>query len=477
MEQSLSFLPVAVVALFCAVVGAGGALLFARRRLPPLGAFEQLRQTRSDLERDLAVERERTSRIPILEQDRADIQRKLNDAQTDLATLRANLDQERHQTDEKLRILTDAKEAMTREFQVLANDLMARHGEALTKQNSEQLSVLLTPLRDRLSEFEKGLQNAQTESTKERATLGEQIRQLSEQSARMTSETTNLTRALKGEVQTQGAWGEMILASLLKNSGLRDGQEYETQSSHTTDEGRRLTPDVIVKLPGGQRVIVDAKVSLVAFEAHVNAETQDARDGFLAEHLASMRGQIKRLASKEYQTIDRGGLDYVIMFVPIEGALALALQKEPDLTSYAVQNNVAIATPTTLMVVLRTVENVWKVERRNQNAEAMADRAGRLYNKFVAFVEDLRGVGQRLQQAQVAYDSAIGKLQTGSGNLIGQAEKLKELGAKTAKRLPDSVIADATHEDDAETTIAPDEPADELTQGLLTFAPPDPPPR
>jgi DNA recombination protein RmuC len=367
----------------------------------------------------------------------------------ELATTQETLLQERRQGGEKQKLLLDAKEVMTKEFQVLANDLMSRHGETFTKQNKEQLDVLLTPLRDKLREFQEGLQSAHTDSAKERATLGEQIKQLSEQSSRMTTETVNLTRALKGRAQTQGAWGEMILDSLLQKSGLREGEEYFTQVSRQHVDGQRLRPDVVVNLPNGQQVIIDAKVSLVAFERFVNEEDESAREAALSAHLGSMRTHIKHLASKDYQSLAGDGLDYVIMFVPIEGALAVALQRDPNLTTYAVQNNVAIATPTTLMMALRTIDNVWQVERRNRNAEAIAERAGHLYNKFVGFLEELQKVGQRLDLAQASYRGAMSKLSTGNGNLVSQAEKLRELGARTSKTLPKEVAGDAWSDDEA----------------------------
>ena len=375
---------------------------------------------------------------------------------SDLAVVRETLEQERLQGAEKLKLLTEAKETMTKEFQVLANDVMSRHGETFSKQNKDQIDVLLTPLRDKLKEFQEGLQKAHEDTGKERATLAEQIRSLSEQSARMSSETVNLTRALKGSAQMQGAWGEMILETLLEKSGLREREEYFRQTTHSTEDGGRVRTDVIVNLPGGQHVIIDSKVSMVAFEGYVNAISDEERAQNLAAHLASIRGHIRSLAAKEYQVASGGGLDYVILFIPIEGALALALQQDPNLTSFAVQNSVAIATPTTLMIALRTIENVWKVERRNQNAEAIADRAGLLYGKFVGFVEDMQGIGRRLNQAQTTYTAAMGKLQNGTGNLIGQAEKLKELGAKTTRTMPRGLLADDG---------APDGPAALLVEG------------
>ena len=376
-------------------------------------------------------------------------QREVLDLRTRLAAVQETLEQERKQADERLALLADAKDRMTQEFKLLASDVMQSHGETFSKQNKEQIETILTPLREKLGEFQQGIQLAHTESTKERATLAEQIRQLTESSAKMTTETANLTRALKGEAQTQGAWGEMILASILQRSGLREGEEYLIQQSHATEEGSKVRPDVVVNLPGGQRIVIDSKLSLTAFDSHVNAMTVEERAEALVRHLASMRGHIKTLASKEYHAVVEGQIDYVIMFVPIEGALAAALQGDPNLTAFAVENSVAIATPTTLMIALRTVANVWQVERRNRNAEQIAVRAGRLYDKLVGFVEDMNALGNRLHQARVTYDEAMGKLSSGTGNVLRQVEQLKVLGARTNKSLPTSLL------DDGEVEVLP----------------------
>jgi DNA recombination protein RmuC len=291
---------------------------------------------------------------------------------------------------------------MTKEFKILAASVMHEHGETFSKQNKEQIGVVLAPLREKLTEFEVGLAAAHAESLKERAILAEQVKQLSQASSTMTSETSNLTRALKGKAQTQGAWGEMILATILEKSGLRPGEEYLTQACQTTGDGQRLRPDVIVNLPGGQRIVIDAKVSLNAFEAYVNAGSDEDRAVHLQRHLTSIRTHIKALGDKAYQVYTNGGVDYVIMFVPIEGALAIALQEAPNITSEAVAQNVSLATPTTLMIALRTAASVWQVERRNLNAELIAERAGQLYDKFVGFIEDMKAIGKRLDQTPMA---------------------------------------------------------------------------
>jgi DNA recombination protein RmuC len=357
-----------------------------------------------------------------------------------LARVGEALQQERKQSEEKLSLLRGARDDMTKEFKILAAAVMQEHGETFSKQNKEQIDVVLAPLREKLTEFQLGLTTAHTESLKERAALAEQIKHLSLTSATMTSETSNLTRALKGKAQTQGAWGEMILATILEKSGLRQGEEYFTQASHTTEDGQRLRPDVIVNLPGGQRIVIDAKVSLNAFESYVNAGSDQDRAAHLQRHLASMRTHIKTLGDKAYQVHTNGGVDYVIMFVPIEGALAVALQETPDMTSEALAQNVNLATPTTLMIALRTAASVWQVERRNQNADAIAARAGQLYDKFVGFTEDMQTLGKRLEQAQSTYGDAVGKLTTGSGNLLRQVDMLKSLGAKTSKTLPANLL-------------------------------------
>jgi DNA recombination protein RmuC len=362
------------------------------------------------------------------------------DLQAQIAKIRETLAQEMKNSEEKLALLQGAKERMTQEFKVLAEEVMKGHGETFSKQNKEQIDIVLAPLRESLTHFQQGLQVAHTESQRERVTMNEVIRKLSEDSAKMTTETHNLTRALKGKAQTQGAWGEMILTTILEKSGLREGQEFVTQESQLADDGTRLRPDVVVNLPNDQRIIIDSKVSLTAFEAYVNGENDVERNAQLIAHVQSMRKHIKALSGKEYHQLSSSSLNYVIMFVPIEGALAVALVEDPALTSYAIDLNVTIATPTTLMIALRTVNNVWQVERRNRNADAIASRAGLLYDKFVGFIQDMSLLGTRLEGVQKVYGQTMVKLRDGSGNLVRQAEMLKELGARTSKSLPMALL-------------------------------------
>ena len=360
----------------------------------------------------------------------------------EIRVLGERLQLERDQAGEKLELLKEAKERLTLEFKVLADSVLKEHGEAFSKQNREQIGTILTPLKESLSTFQQGLAAAHTESTRERATLAEQIRRLTEESSKMTAETGNLTRALKGKSQMQGAWGEMVLKTILERSGLREGEEFVTQQSHSAEDGSRFRPDVIVNLPNGQKIIVDAKVSLTAFQDYVNAEDETERGAHLVRHAQSLRGHIKDLARKEYHQLDGASVDYVIMFVPIEGALAAALLDDPALTAAALDSSVTIATPTTLMIALRTVANVWQVERRNRNADAIADRAGKLYEKFAGFLSDMGQLGDRLTSAQKSYGNAMNKLQSGPGNVVRQIEQLKELGARTSKSLSVASVDD-----------------------------------
>ncbi len=365
-------------------------------------------------------------------------------ARQDLARVAETLKLEREQNAVRVEELRQLREETKAQFQQLAASILTQHSETFTKQNKEQVETLLGPLRERIAEFEKGLGEARTETVKERATLAEQIKALMATNDTMRSETRGLAEALRGQSQTQGAWGEMVLATILENSGLREGEEYTLQETASSAEGRRLRADVVVNLPGGEgrRIVIDAKVSLTAFDQYVNAADDEAREVARRAHLASLRGHVTTLGSKAYHDAIGEGLDYVILFVPIEGALAVALQTDPALTHFAAQNNVAIATPTTLMMALRTVANVWKVERRNRSAEEIAKRAGLMYDKLVGFVEDFQKIGTQLDATRRTYDGALGKLKEGGGNLLRQAEMVRELGARTNKALPPALLGD-----------------------------------
>ena len=416
--------------------------------------LEALRAEKSAVDEALSA---RTEAFRIGEEQAVDLRSRLAEASSslsetadraarlavDTAALKETLDQERRQAGEKIALLAQAREDMGLQFKSLAEEVMSRHGESFTKLNREQIDGILTPLREKLGEFEQKVQTSHLESVKERATLAEQIRGFADMGLAMGKQTQELTQALRGRSQTQGAWGEMVLKTVLERSGLRAEEEYSAQKSFPGEEGRVLRPDVVVTMPGGQKMVADAKVSLVAFEALVNAPTEEERASSLQRHLTSVRNHIAALGSKDYHAAAGSGLDFVVMFVPIEGALAAALRADNDLVLFAAENNVTIATPTTLMMALRTIANVWHVERRNQNAEEIASRAGKLYEKFVGFVGDMSAIDDGINRVRVSYDKALSKLKTGSGNLIRQVELLKELGGRTTKAIPSSLLETA----------------------------------
>ena len=422
--------------------GGDGGELSAERdaRVSAEGRAASLEEAVRRLEKD---ERETAAELDAL-RGRLDAEReKTSELQRDLATLKVERSKDAERAEHQIAELKAAREAMTKEFRLLAEEVMAKHGQTFKQQNREQIEGLLNPLRQKIVEFQQGMTDAQKEAATGRATLAEQIRMLNERSGEMTRETLNLTRALKGRTQTQGAWGEMILSTILEKSGLREGEEYTTQQSETVEDGRRLRPDVVVNLPNDHKIIVDSKVSLVAFEEFVNAEDEAQRTAALKRHVDSLRGHIRDLSAKDYSRIAGVTPDYVIMFVPIEGAFAAALESAPDLTGFAIGQNITIATPTTLITLLRTVANLWQVERQQKNAEEIASRAGLLYDKFEGFVADMARVRKGLDSATQAHDQAMNKLSTGRGNLVNQAETLRQLGAKTKKRLPDELVEDA----------------------------------
>ena len=309
-----------------------------------------------------------------------------------------------------------------------AGDLTARQ---------QAIDTLLQPLRQQLGEFRTRIDTVYKTETDDRTALKAQIEQLRQLNARITDEAHALTQALKGQSQTRGAWGELILERLLENAGLRRGEEYVTQESLTTDDGRRLRPDVILRLPDQRDLVIDSKVSLIAYEQAVNAAEPAARDAALKAHAAAVRRHVEDLAGKRYE--DTGRLftpDYVLMFVPLESAFTTALETDPALYEWAFDRKVIIVTAPTLLVTLKTVALFWRQDRQTKNVQEIARRGGLLYDKFAGLYADLEEIGKHLGKARESYDDALGKLKTGPGNLLGQVEDLKSLGAKAKKALP-----------------------------------------
>lgn len=386
---------------------------------------------------------ERTERTEALSEELHQVNALLESARSEaseqrarLAALAEGLDQERKHGAEKLAMLSEMRERMTLEFRQLAEDVMRRHSENIASQNRAQVEMVLTPLRERLAEFQQGLASAHEESRQERVALAEQIQQLTDSSAHMTAETQQLTLALKGKAKGLGTWGEMLLTSILERSGLTAGEDYAFRECYSEDGSERLRPDVIINLPGDERIVIDSKVPLTAFEAYVNAENDAESEAALANHAAMVRRHITMLAGRDHRSAAEKGRGFAVMFVPVEGALAAALRRDPELTALAVDGHVALATPATLMMALRAVANVWQVERRNRRAEEIAGRAGKLYDTFAGYLGDMELLGDYLLRARHAYEEALNKLSSGRDNLMNQVEQLKEMGAKTKTILP-----------------------------------------
>ena len=334
---------------------------------------------------------------------------------------------------EQRKEIDSIQEKFYSEFKNLANQIFEEKSKKFTDQNKVNLESILKPLGDKINDFEKRVERNSKESLEWHAALKEQIHGLKELNVQITKEAENLTKALKGDSKTMGNWGEVILESILEKSGLKKDREYVVQKRYKTDDGRRIQPDVIIKLPDGKNIIIDSKVSLTAYERYVN-ETED-REMHLRDHLHSVRNHLKSLDVKSYQKLyDIKGLDFVLMFVPIEPAFSAAVQHDPRLFNDAYDKNVVMVSPATLIATLRTIANIWRNEYQNQNALEIARQGGALYDKFVAFADDLKSIGKHMDTTRKVYTDAMGKLASGRGNLMSRAEKIRELGVKTSKK-------------------------------------------
>ena len=355
--------------------------------------------------------------------------------------LEAELDSERKQGLGRIESLNEAKEALTSQFKNLANEILEDKSKRFTEQNAASLDALLKPLQTKLTEFKEQVNNSYGNEARERFALKSEIERLANLNLRMSDETRSLTQALKGDSKVQGNWGELVLESILESSGLRKGEEYVVQDSHTQSDGSRLQPDVVIKLPEGRSLVVDSKVSITAYARHAETTDTEIADRELAAHIQSLRQHIQGLSGKNYSSLyGVGSVDFVLMFVPIEPAFLLALKTAPNLYQEALAKNIVLVCPSTLMATLRTVAHLWRQDHQNRNALEIAKQCGSLYDKFVGFVDDLEKLGQRLDQAQTSYHDAFNKLKTGKGNLIRSAEKVRELGVKPTKNLSAPLI-------------------------------------
>ncbi|MDB4080615.1 DNA recombination protein RmuC [Amylibacter sp.] len=402
----------------------------------------EIRTSVTDASKFKALAEERKAEADKLNQDLSKLRNKLdfeNEEKTNLSNkvseLIAQSHAERKSSEEKIQILTQFRKDMENKFKELASEALQIQGENFSKSNIEKLEATLLPLKEHVGHFEKELRQVHEETVKDRERLKAEINQLSKKSDQISQNALELSKALKGDSQMQGAWGEMILESILEKSGLRVGEEYEVQAHRKNQDGERLRPDVVVNLPGGKTLVIDSKVSLAAYTDAVNSENEIDTIEAQKRHIVSIRSHINGLSAKGYQFAENSSVDYVILFIPIEGALSEALRMDGRITEYAMEKNITIATPTTLMMALKTISNVWDVERRNKNAELIADRAGKLYDKVSGFILNMEKVGERLTQAQDSYEVAFNQFSKGRGNVLAQVESLKTLGAKTTKSI------------------------------------------
>lgn len=356
------------------------------------------------------------------------------------AALSAELQENRENQQQRLDDLQGARDELRAQFSELATKIFDEREQRFAETSQQRLGQLLDPLKERIQAFEKRVDESYQQEARERFSLGKELERLQQLNQRLGDEATNLTRALKGQ-KTQGNWGELVLERVLEHAGLEKGREYRTQVSLKSASGERYQPDVLVNLPGDRQVIVDAKVSLSAYQQFVAAEDEASRQQALRQHLVSLRSHLKGLSGKDYQRLEGlHSLDFVLLFVPIEAAFATALQAEPDLFQEAFEQQVVIVSPTTLLATLRVIDSLWRQERQGQNAREIAERAGQLYDKFVAFIADLDEMGSRLQQLDKAYGAARNKLVDGRGNLVGRVENLRLLGARASKNLPADLL-------------------------------------
>lgn len=327
------------------------------------------------------------------------------------------------------------------EFKNLANEILEEKTRKFTDQNKTKLEEILKPLGEKIRDFEKKVEETYDRESKQRFSLEKEIKNLAELNSQISKEANNLTKALKGQTKTQGNWGEIILETILEKSGLTRDREFFVQQSFINEHGRRMQPDIIVSYPGERNVVIDSKVSLIAYERYATAESREEQDAAVREHLQSIRNHVNDLSSKNYQDIYAlKTLDFVMMFLPVEPAYLLALQHDPNLWSYAYDRRILLISPTNLIAALRMIANLWRVEYQNKNVQEIARQSGDLYDKFVGFLDDLHEIGAKLESTRKAYDASLGKLSTGKGNLIRRVENIRTLGSKTTKEIPRSLL-------------------------------------
>lgn len=394
------------------------------------------RDTLTQLRQDLQSER--------LQREKAEAE--IGSLNTELAQVNTQLVAEISKAKDNLAILTDARDALSNQFKSLANDILEEKSKRFTEQNQTNIGQLLNPLKERIAEFKTKVEEIHNHDTAQQATLKAELSQLKDLNLKMTTEAHELATALKGQAKKQGNWGELILGNVLDRSGLREGSDFKREVSFNTEEGRKR-PDVIIYLPQNKHLVVDAKVSLNAYTRYVNADNDIDREFALREHVSAIGSRIQELSNRSY--FELPGLntpEMVFMFIPIESAFVEALRADENLFQKAIEQNVLVATPTTLLTSLNIVRQLWRFEEQNAHTAELADRAGKVYKKLVTFLGSLEGVGKQLDRARESYDQAMGQLVNGKGNLISQAKDFERLGVSVQSALPENLVAKAALE-------------------------------
>ncbi|HET8710697.1 MAG TPA: DNA recombination protein RmuC [Spongiibacteraceae bacterium] len=453
-----------IVCLTAAVLGCVVAVGLLRQRT---------REFSRQLEQQQQFVAQRENHVLRLQQREHELLQREGQLQTDVAVLRTTLNEQQRNAEEKLKLLSDAKQQLTLEFQTLAQKILEEKSERFTKQNQANIETTLNPLREQLSEFRKRVEDVYDKDSKDRTSLRAELSHLQQLNQRIGEEALNLTRALKGDNKAQGNWGEVVLERVLEESGLRKGHEYDTQVALRSEEGQRRNPDVIVHLPDSKDIVIDAKVTLTAYERYCNASSEAERDSAMRQHIAAVRAHIDGLSFKQYENLPGvRSLDFVLIFIPIEAAFLAAFEHDASVFREAYEKNIIVVSPTTLLATLRTVQTIWRYERQNANADAIAKQAGALHDQFALLLQSLQDIGKHLDKSRDAYEQTLDRFSRGRGNLVKRVNDLAKLGAKTKKALPSELIERA--EDDMSDLLPNDQEstsdANELEISVTTFS-------
>ncbi len=439
------------------------AWLMAPKRFDKTQIVKELETRITELETDIKISEEKLSNSSkSASEQQEQLQKLINEQKLELLNERNNVvrlnsalatkNAEFTALDDKLKTQTQEIEELYKKFNDqftnLAQRILEEKSEKFTQQNKENIDAILKPLNDKLFDFGKKVEDSYEKTTKDSTRLQTEIQRLYELNSKISEDANNLTKALKGDVKKQGNWGEMILEKILERSGLRKDVEYKTQDSFRDEENRLYKPDVVIYLPENKNIIIDAKVSLTAYDQMVNAETKEEQEQFAKQHLQSFRKHIDELANKEYHKLpDVNAPEYVLMFVPIEASFGVAINQDAELFNYAWDKRIVIVSPSTLIATLMTISSIWRQENQTKNAIEIAKQSGDLYDKFVSLMDDLKKVGDRLRQTTADYDKAMNKLSEGRGNLINRVQTIKKLGAKASKSIDQNILDLATEEE------------------------------